>query len=205
MVRTGCYDDLFARAVLGQFQKDCEKMLRDEDSKVPEIKKVIWNKNACVVLWRDGTKTVVKCQEGDQWNNEVGLMAAFSKKLFGNDNTFNKVLNRYCSVFFHEDERIQKGLEKMHERFSQVFEAGGVDVLTRPIYLSGDYQVVGSNYYGFIRGLPDYVGEFIKLANKHFKADMDTWNVRLSVVETKDNTFKIVLVEKEGEEDEVQE
>lgn len=205
MLRTGCYEDLFSREFLGYFQEDCEKILKDADSKMPEVKKVIWNKNACVVLWKDGTKTVVKCQEGDQWNNEVGLMAAFSKKLFGNDNTFNKVLNRYCSVFFHEDERIQKGLEKMNERFSQVFEAGGVDVLTRPIYLSGYYQLRMWNYYGLVKELPTYVAEFIKLANKHFKSDMDTWNVRLSVVETKDNTFKIVLVEKKGEEDEVQE
>jgi hypothetical protein len=191
-------DECFKRAMCRQ-----EQAPEYEGENIPEVRRVIWNKNACIVMWADGTKTVVKCQEGDQWNNEVGLMAAFSKKLFGNDNTFNKVINRYCSVFFNEDERIQKGLEKMHERFSQAFE--GHNTLTKATYLHGRYQVYMMNYFGFRRELPYYVYEFIRLANKHFKTDMETCNVELSVVETKDNTFKVVLVEKKGEVDEVQE
>ena len=187
-----------------------EFFVNDPQANIPEVKKVIWNNNACIVLWKDDTKTVVKCQEGDVWNNEVGLMAAFSKKLFGNDNTFNKVINKYCSPFFNKDERIQTGLEKLDKRFSMVFEDEDerVTILTRPIYLSGRYDLVflrrgfGS---GIRRQLPQYANEFLALAEKHFKADMDECNVELSVVETKDNTFKIVLVEKKGEEDEVQE
>ena len=201
-VKESCYND-YLFAMVEQWQK--ESVYAHKNSNIPEVKKVIWNKKACIVLWEDGTKTVVKCQDGDQWNNEVGLMAAFSKKLFGNDNTFNKVINRYCSVFFNEDERIQKGLEKMHKRFSKVFEDGCVDVLTKAIYLRGTYQIYRVGYTSLIRELPDYVAEFIKLANKHFEADMNAYNVELSVVETQDNTFKIVLVEKEGENDEIQE
>lgn len=172
---------------------------------IPEVKKVIWNKNACIVIWKDDTKTIVKCQEGDVWDKEVGLMAAFSKKLFGNDNTFNKIINRYCSVFFNEDKRIQKGLEKMDECFSKAFDDDNIDKLTKSIYLTGQYKVVAQTPYCVMFDLPDYAKEFIKLANKHFKFEMSSCNLRLSVVETKDNTFKIVLVEQKGEEDEVQE
>lgn len=200
-----CCNDLFERGMLGWWQNDTGLTCECESENVPEVKNVIWNKNACIVIWADNTKTVVKCQEGDQWSNEVGLMAAFSKKLFGNDNTFNNVINRYCSVFFNKDKRIQKGLEKMNERFSRAFENGCTDVLTKAIYLQGSYQWFAHNYFGLVCKLPKYVDEFIRLANKHFKADMETCNVELSVVETKDNTFKIVLVEKKGEEDAVQE
>ena len=177
----------------------------ERSNKIPEIKKVIWNKNACVVIWKDDTKTVVNCQEGDVWNNEVGLMAAFSKKLFGNDNTFNKIINRYCSPFFNENERIQNALEKMERCFDKAFNAGDEDKLLRSVYLSGTYETEFISAYCIGYKLPGYAKEFIKLANQYFKTDMEECNVRLSVVETKDNTFKIVLVEQEGEKNEVQE
>lgn len=34
------------------------------------IKKVIFNDPATIILWKDGTKTVVKCQEGDTYDKE---------------------------------------------------------------------------------------------------------------------------------------
>lgn len=176
-------------------------------NQIPEIKKVIWNDKACVVIWKDGTKTVVKCQEGDDWNGEVGLMAAFSKKLFGNDNTFNKIINRYCSPFFDEDERVQKALEKLDSRLTDAFE-GDEERLLRSTYMSGTYCIKFKNAFYAEYVLPDYANKFIKLANDYFKSDMDECGVELSVVKTKDNGFKIVLVEQKGEEkeeDEVQE
>ena len=181
------------------------KLTHERGNKIPEIKKVIWNKNACVVLWKDGTKTVVNCQEGDVWNQEVGLMAAFSKKLFGNDNTFNKVINRYCSPFFNEDERIQNALEKLNRCFDEAFNKGDEGKLLRSVYLSDTYDVAFKNAYCIGYELPDYAKEFMKLANKYFANDMEECGLRLSVVKTKDNTFKIVLVEQKGEENEVQE
>lgn len=49
----------------------------------PTIKKVIFNKPATIVYWSDGTKTVVKCGEHDEWDEEKGLAMAISKKLIG--------------------------------------------------------------------------------------------------------------------------
>lgn len=50
-----------------------------------KVKKVIFNKPATIVFWSDGTKTVVKCGEGDVYEKEKGFFIACSKKLFGND------------------------------------------------------------------------------------------------------------------------
>lgn len=47
------------------------------------------------MLWNDGTKTVVKCQPGDSYDKEKGLMAAMLKRSMGNDNTYNKVLKKW--------------------------------------------------------------------------------------------------------------
>lgn len=51
---------------------------------IPDIKHVIFNYPATIVFWDDGTKTVVKCKEGDQWDPHAGISAAISKKFFGN-------------------------------------------------------------------------------------------------------------------------
>lgn len=57
--------------------------------KEPAIVKVIFNKPATIVYWADGTKTVVKCQDGDEFNKEVGLAMAVCKKALGNKPNYN--------------------------------------------------------------------------------------------------------------------
>jgi hypothetical protein len=47
------------------------------------IKKVIFNKPATIVLWEDGSKTVVKVNKGERWDKEKGLAMAIIKKKFG--------------------------------------------------------------------------------------------------------------------------
>ena len=48
-----------------------------------EIEKVIFNDLATIVIWNDGTKTVVKCQEGDNFDHEKGLAMCIAKKAIG--------------------------------------------------------------------------------------------------------------------------
>lgn len=59
------------------------------------IRKVIFNDPATVVLWSDGTKTVVKCGPEDNFDMEKGLAMAIVKKMAGNDNRFHKVFKQY--------------------------------------------------------------------------------------------------------------
>ena len=59
---------------------------------IPEVKKVIFNDPATIVYWKDGTKTVVKCQKGDDFDPEKGLAMAFLKKCWGNKGNFNDKL-----------------------------------------------------------------------------------------------------------------
>ena len=58
----------------------------------PSIKKVIFNYPATIVFWSDGSKTVVKCQDGDIYDPEKGLAMAISKKALGNK-------GNYCNEF----------------------------------------------------------------------------------------------------------
>lgn len=51
---------------------------------IPEIRKVIYNPPATIILWEDETKTVVKCCETDIYDPEKGFAMAVIKKLCGN-------------------------------------------------------------------------------------------------------------------------
>lgn len=59
------------------------------------IKQVIFNNPATVVLWSDGTKTVVKCSENDTFDPEIGLAMAICKKAFGNTGAYNEVFKKW--------------------------------------------------------------------------------------------------------------
>lgn len=56
--------------------------------RTPDIKKVIFNPPATIILWDDGTKTVVKCQGDDKFDPEKGIAMAVAKKYFGNKGSY---------------------------------------------------------------------------------------------------------------------
>ena len=58
------------------------------------IKKVIFNPPATIVYWDDGTKTVVKCKEGVEYNKWTGLSFAITKKVL--DGEFKPVFKKWC-------------------------------------------------------------------------------------------------------------
>lgn len=47
-------------------------------------KRVIFNPPATIVLWEDGTKTVVKCDKDDVFDEMKGLALCYMKKALGN-------------------------------------------------------------------------------------------------------------------------
>ena len=63
--------------------------------RIPEIKNVIFNDPATIVFWEDGTKTVVKCQDGDEFDPEKGLAMAIAKKAYGNKGNYCNKLKKW--------------------------------------------------------------------------------------------------------------
>ena len=53
-----------------------------------EIVKVIFNEPATIIIWDDGTKTIVKAQKGEVFDKEKGLAMAVVKKAFGNNGNY---------------------------------------------------------------------------------------------------------------------
>ena len=69
------------------------------DRVMPNVEKVIFNPPATVVIWNDGTKTVVKAKESgrkksdkDAFSEEYGLAMAIAKRYFGSRSAFLKAV-----------------------------------------------------------------------------------------------------------------
>ena len=61
-------------------------LLKTKPSGKSEIKRVVFNNPATIVFWKDGTKTVVKCSEGDTFSKESGIAMCFMKKMYERKN-----------------------------------------------------------------------------------------------------------------------
>ena len=59
------------------------------------IEKVIFNPPATIVLWLDGTKTIVKCKDGEEFSEWAGIALCLAKKLYGPN--FHKIFRAHCS------------------------------------------------------------------------------------------------------------
>ena len=55
------------------------------NDKLIYIKEVIYNNPAIIVFWNDGTKTVVKVDDEDEYSVNTGILVAVVKKIFGRD------------------------------------------------------------------------------------------------------------------------
>lgn len=92
---------LIADTLYGTMRKN-NKCVTSNDT----IQAVIFNAPATVVIWADGTKTVVKCQDGDTYSKETGLAMAIAKKSLGNKGNFNEVFKKWIPEYVeNKDEK----------------------------------------------------------------------------------------------------
>ena len=107
----------FAEMVIGHLideirkenEKENEKMrLIDCKERITNamIKNVIFNPPATVVFWTDGTKTVVKTQNGEEFDPEKGLTMAYFKKMHGNKGHYFEDIKKWTEKY--EDQNTVK-------------------------------------------------------------------------------------------------
>ena len=63
--------------------------------KIPEISKIVFSNPATIVFWSDGTKTVVKCMEGQGFNEYYGVACAIMKRFFGNNSKASAFVEKF--------------------------------------------------------------------------------------------------------------
>lgn len=62
----------------------CSRPVKGSMLIMPSIDKVIFNEPATIILWDDGSKTVVKCTDGEEYDPATGFAMAYVKKAYGN-------------------------------------------------------------------------------------------------------------------------
>ena len=61
------------------------------------VEKFIFNEEegVTVALWKDGTKTIIRCQKGDIFDKEKAIALCYMKKTLGNRGSFNETLKKW--------------------------------------------------------------------------------------------------------------
>ena len=109
--------------ILKEFYDSKYKIIPLSQQKLkPQIKNVIFNNPATIVFWSDGTKTVVKTQDGETFDPEKGLAMAVSKKALGNN-------REYYHTFLHWLKKYEKD-----NVAAEQLRKGDIDKLTNNIY-----------------------------------------------------------------------
>ena len=63
-----------------------------ETNHIPDIKDFKFSWDRTIVFWSDGTKTIIKCADTEDFDPEKGLALAFMKRALNNDQHFFSTL-----------------------------------------------------------------------------------------------------------------
>lgn len=116
-----------------------------------KIKNVIFNDPATIVYWSDGSKTVVKCQDGEAFDPEKGLAMAISKKALGNKHeyyhTFLHWLKKYekeyyWKVDFPSGIKLPEFEKSVSDLQKKVYEAFGLKKDTKREAVQKAYDIL---------------------------------------------------------------
>lgn len=91
-------------------QKLWAKLQKEKDKGIYDsmIQKVIFNPPATIVMWGDGSKTVVKCGENDIFDPEKGLAMAISKRAFGDNRDYYEIFAKWVGKYEYRQKRKEK-------------------------------------------------------------------------------------------------
>lgn len=88
------------------------KAARDYINPGYKPKKVIFNGPATIVMWQDGTKTIVKRREGEQDDKEKAVMYCVFKKLCGSKAEMDRYLKLFLKEESNDEEKEEAGGSK---------------------------------------------------------------------------------------------
>lgn len=102
-------------------------------------KEIIYNDTATIVYWTDGTKTVVKCNENDEYSEYAGFVAAVAKKMYGGANAINRLIDSKKVVHgnglgqpFRSEKTFEEILDEAAEKVAKEYKELPPDPLEHP-------------------------------------------------------------------------
>lgn len=102
-------------------------------------KEIIYNDAATIVYWTDGTKTVVKCNENDEYSEYFGFVAAVAKKMYGGANAINRLIDSKKTIRgnglgqpFRSKKAFEEILDEAAEKAAEEYKELPPDPLEHP-------------------------------------------------------------------------
>ena len=80
------------------------------------VKKVILNGDVTIVLWNDGTKTIVRRDKNDVYDPEKAILACMAKKLYENTGIFNEPIEDAIEKYSFSDKVLLQRLLKNQQQ-----------------------------------------------------------------------------------------
>lgn len=103
------------------------------------VKEIIYHNAVTIVYWTDGTKTVVKCNENDEYSEYAGFVAAVAKKMYGGANAINRLIDSKKVVHgnglgqpFRSEKTFEEILDEAAEKAAKEYEELPPDPLEHP-------------------------------------------------------------------------
>ena len=113
-------------------KKDCDDFLINYVGFLsPDVIRIIFNPPATIVFWTDGTKTIVKCAEGEKFDPYTGFCYAYTERYFGPLSHIKKVCQKRSTGLPEASKSILKRAKEETERTS--FEKQAVAYMRRAI------------------------------------------------------------------------
>lgn len=108
---------------------------------ISDVKKVIINDPATIILWKDGSKTVVKCTENDEFDPEKGILLALVKHMLFEDSStrMSKWMDEQTKTYEPRKKEADVKKEKDDTTESDMLNSGTLAELFER-FIRGDFQ-----------------------------------------------------------------
>ena len=106
------------------------------------IKDVIFNPPATIILWMDGTKTIVKDQGEVFYDPEKGMAMAVAKKAFGNQGNYYNQFKKYIDIWEKKQETV---LGNLIEKFRNSLTKTNYNTVSNKKHPKIDTEIIFKN------------------------------------------------------------
>lgn len=111
-------------SIIYQMEKERKFAKRGtNEMKELDVKKIIFSSPKTIVLWNDGTKTIVSMSKDElRFDPEAAFCAAYTKKMFGTNSKIKRIIKEKSNIEQHQrivEEKLKEELAKISQDYDK--------------------------------------------------------------------------------------